>query len=211
MDFAEEFYARLSSLRDREPFRFPPAEIPSHFRRAAVLLPFWSSHGEVWVVLTRRSPSLSEHTGQTAFPGGRLAPNETWIQAALREADEEVGIEPDSVEVLGELDDAWSGAGHHIVPVVGWLSTSPKLRSNPSEVAEILFARVSELLRPESRGEDEIVHNGVRYINPTLSWSGGDAYGLSADLLLEALEWGIGGQPARGLVRLRELRRYLST
>jgi 8-oxo-dGTP pyrophosphatase MutT (NUDIX family) len=175
------------------------------------LLPFWSSNGEVWVVLTRRSPRLSQHTGQTAFPGGRLGPNETWVQAALREAHEEVGIEPDSVEVLGELDDAWSGAGHHIVPVVGWLSTPPRLRPNPSEVAEILVARVSELLRPESRSEDEIVRNGVRYINPTLSWSGGDAYGLSADLLLEALEWGIGGQPTRGPVRLGELRTYLST
>ena len=209
--FAEEFYARLLFLRDREPFRFPPGEIPSHFRRAAVLLPFWSSDDDVCVILTRRSAGLSHHTGQTAFPGGRLHENETWIQAALREAHEEVGIEPDLVDVLGELDDAWSGAGHHIVPVVGWLPRPPTLHPDPSEVAEILVARVSQLLRPESRGEQEVLHNGVRYINPTLSWSGGDAYGLSADLLLEALEWGIGGQPARGPVRLGELRAYLSS
>lgn len=207
--FAESFYAGLSKLRDREPFRFPPGELPSHFRRAAVLLPFWSSDGEVWVVLTRRSPRLSQHSGQTAFPGGRLDPNETWTRAALREAHEEVGIEPDSVEILGELDDAWSGAGHHIVPVVGWLSGRPELRSNPAEVAEILVARVSELLRPESRGEDEVFHDGIRYVNPTLAWSGGDAYGLSADLLLEALAWGMGERPSRGPVRLGELRSYL--
>ena len=208
MSFTRDFHARLASLQDREPFRFPTGEIPAHFRRAAVLLPFWSEDDEVYVVLTRRSPRLSQHSGQTAFPGGRLDPEETWREAALREAHEEIGIEPDSVEILGELDEAWSGAGHHLVSVVGWLSAPPTFRANPSEVSEILVARVSELLRPEVRGEDEVFHDGVRYLNPTLSWSTGDAFGLTADLLLEALDWGMGERPSRGPVRLSELRSF---
>ena len=210
MSLEEDFYARLSSLGSRRRFRFPRNEIPPHFRRAAVLIPFWHEQGEVMVVLTRRSARLSQHTGQTAFPGGRLDPDETWRQAALREAHEEVGIEPEMVEILGELDEAWSGAGHHIVPVVGWLSEPPEFRPNPAEVAEILVARVSELLRPESRGEVEEIHRGVRYVNQTLEWEGGDVFGLSADLLLEAIGWGMGECPERGPLRLDELRTFFS-
>jgi 8-oxo-dGTP pyrophosphatase MutT (NUDIX family) len=208
MPNAEDFRARLSSLREREPFRFPSSDIPSEFGRAAVLLPFWVDEGEVRVVLTRRSHQLSSHKGQTAFPGGRVDPGETWVEAALREAHEEVGLEPAAVEVLGALDDAWSGAGHHIVPVVGWLSAPPTLQANPAEVAEILIATVRELLLPESRSEEEFVRNGRRYTTPRLSWRGGDAFGLSADLLLEAIEWGIGGRPSRGPERLRDLHSY---
>ena len=66
MSLTRDFHARLASLQDREPFRFSPNETPSHFRRAAVLLPFWSEDGEAFVVLTRRSPKLSQHSGQTA-------------------------------------------------------------------------------------------------------------------------------------------------
>ena len=78
----------------------------------------------------------------------------------------------------------------------------------PAEVAEILFARVSELLRPESRGTIAVVHRGVHYRNPTLQWRGGDANGLSADLLLEAIGWGMGERPDPGPERLAHLRTY---
>jgi 8-oxo-dGTP pyrophosphatase MutT (NUDIX family) len=210
MRFVADFYAGLSALRSRTPFRLPPEEIPAHFRRSAVLLPFWPVEDDVRVLLTRRSAGLAQHAGQTAFPGGRVHDDETWSQAALREAQEEVGIDPGSVELMGSLDDAWSGAGHHIVPIVGWIETAPPLRANPSEVAELLVASVSELLRPESHGLIEVVHDDVRYENPTLTWQGGDAYGLSADLLLEALAWGMGGRPAPGPTRLENLRSYFS-
>lgn len=210
--FAERFRAGLLRLRSREPFRLPADEIPAHFRRAAVLLPFWPDPeaDDVRVLMTRRATGLAQHAGQTAFPGGRLDAGETWVDAALREAHEEVGLEPGCVEVVGPLDDAWSGAGHHIVPIVGWLRSPPRLRANPSEVAAILVARVSEILRPESRSEIEVVHRGVRYRNPKLSFPGGDAHGLSADLLLEAIAWGLGRRPDLGPVRLAHLRTYFA-
>lgn len=210
MTFAERFREGLSRLGHRERFRLPAEEIPVHFGRAAVLLPFWPDPeaDDVCVVLTRRAPGLAQHAGQTAFPGGRLDAGESWVEAALREAHEEIGLDPDCVEVVGPLDDAWSGAGHHIVPIVGWLRSRPALHANPAEVAAILVARVSELLRPESRGELEVVHRGIHYRNPTLTFDGGDAHGLSADLLLEAIEWGMGGRPTVGPIRLDHLRTY---
>lgn len=204
------FRAGLERLRLRRPFRLPPNEIPSHFRRSAVLIPFWPEGDDVCLALTRRAATLAQHAGQTAFPGGRLDEGEDFADAALREAWEEIGLDPAAVEVIGPLDDAWSGAGHLIVPIVGWIGRAPALAANPAEVAEILVARLSELLRPESRGEIEVVHRGVHYQNPTLRWTGGDAHGLSADLLLEALEWGLGGTPSPGPQRLAHLRTYFA-
>ncbi len=208
MEFVTRFRNGLAGLARREPFRLPAAEVPAHFRRAAVLIPFWPAGDDVCVLLTRRATHLAQHAGQTSFPGGRLNEGETWSAAALREAQEEVGLDPASVEIVGALDDAWSGAGHHIVPIVGWLAASPGLRANPGEVEAILVARVSELLLPGSRGELEVEHRGTRYRNPTLRFAGGDAYGLSADLLLEAIGWGMGERPSPGPLRLAHLRSY---
>lgn len=205
------FRAGLERLRVRNAFRLPRDEIPEHFRRSAVLIPFWPEGEDVCVALTRRATTLAQHAGQTAFPGGRLHDGESWSEAALREAHEEIGLDPAEVEVVGPLDDAWSGAGHLIVPIVGWLARAPALTANPGEVAQILVARLSELLRPESRGEIEVVHRGVHYRNPTLRWTGGDAHGLSADLLLEAIDWGLGATPSAGPQRLEHLRSYFGT
>ena len=208
MSFAREFEGALRALRDYQPFRFPAAAIPGDFRRAAVLVPFWREGDGVRVVVTRRSTHLGTHTGQVAFPGGRLDGDETWEQAALREAWEEIALAPGDVELIGQLDEAWSGAGHHVVPVVGWLAEPPTLVANPHEVAEILVADVEVLLRPETRSTDAFFHEGHRYVNPVLTWEGGDAYGLTADLLLEALSWGLGTPQPGGANRLDELEHY---
>ena len=95
---------------------------------------------------------LDGNTGQRTMrlPKGHLEPGETLEEAALREAHEEIGLEPGSVEVLGRLDDAWSGAGHHVVPIVGWGSAPPELVASPREVAEILVCAVETLPLPDS-------------------------------------------------------------
>lgn len=208
LSFAQQFERALRSLRDYEPLLFPKASVPEEFRRAAVLIPFWAEGDAVRVVVTRRSSELKAHGGQVSFPGGRLDPGETWEQAALRESREEIRLESSNVEILGRLDDAWSGAGHHVVPIVAWVAGPPKLAPNPREVAEILIADVETLLRPESRSEDAFFHEGHRYVNPVLHWDGGDAYGLTADLLLEAMSWGMGTPVPGGATRLEDLESY---
>ncbi len=208
MTLAARFRRALEVLRGREPFRFPAAAIPADFRRAAVLIAFWTDGDDLRCALTRRSSHLSSHKGQVAFPGGRVDPGESWHEAALREAHEEVGLDPSSVDVIGDLDDAWSAAGHHIVPVVGFLAEPPQLRASPAEVDEIMLPRVSELLRPESLGRREVERDGRIYVNRVLSFEGGQVFGLSADMLLEALHWGTGQQPERGRERLQELQSF---
>jgi 8-oxo-dGTP pyrophosphatase MutT (NUDIX family) len=199
------FREGLDVLKGRARFEFPAVDWPAESRAAAVLIPFWEFEGELFTVLTRRSASLSRHAGQVSFPGGLREPGEDWITTALRESNEEVGLDRELVEVMGFLDDAFSGTGNHLVGVVAWLRDAPKLCANP-EVAEILHVPVREILRTESWRVEPVVSRGVHFENDIVEWSGGSAFGLSADLLQEALRWGLGESPARGPRRLSELR-----
>ena len=116
-------------------------------RPAAVLCALFEEDGDTWVVLTRRSTRLRSHTGEVAFPGGRLDAGETAVAAALREADEEVGIDPDSVEVIGELSSLSTMSSRSaIVPFVGVLARRPQLRPNPAEVDRAFTVRLSQLM-----------------------------------------------------------------
>lgn len=113
---------------------FPQGRI---LRPAAVLVPVIARPEGPTVLLTRRSDTLTSHSGQIAFPGGRLDPGETAVQAALREADEEVALAPSAVEVLGLADTYETGTGFRITPVIGWLDRPPSLEASVDEVAEI--------------------------------------------------------------------------
>lgn len=106
-------------------------------RQAAVLVPVIAHDGGATVLLTRRSDTLSSHTGQIAFPGGRLDPGETAVDAALREAFEEVALDPAAVEIVGLSDPYETVTGFLVTPVVGWIDRPPRLIASPDEVAEI--------------------------------------------------------------------------
>src|SRR5262245_24661099 len=98
----------------------PHDVVPDAFRRAAVLFLVGCLDGMPALVLTERGAHLRSHASQISLPGGRIEPGETPEDAARREAHEEVGVVVDHVEVLGRLDEAWSGAGNHVTTVVGW-------------------------------------------------------------------------------------------
>ncbi|HYC75607.1 CoA pyrophosphatase [Brevundimonas sp.] len=123
-------------------------------RPAAVLVPVIARPEGATVLLTRRSDSLASHTGQIAFPGGRLDPGETAAQAALREAWEEVALAPDSVEVLGIGDGYETVTGFLVTPVVGWLTESPVVFPSPDEVAEVFEAPWDFLMDPANHRRD---------------------------------------------------------
>jgi 8-oxo-dGTP pyrophosphatase MutT (NUDIX family) len=115
---------------------------------SAVLAAIWDEDGEARVLLTRRGSWLRSHSGQVAFPGGRVDPGETLAEAALREAQEEVGLDPSSVELIGRLSRMHtisSGAG--IYPFVGVLvGGRPTLDINPDEVARAFDVALGELM-----------------------------------------------------------------
>lgn len=106
-------------------------------RPAAVLVPLIDRVEGVSALLTRRADTLTKHSGQIAFPGGRLDPGETAVQAALREAREEIALDASTVEVLGLGDPYETGTGFLVTPVVGWLAAPPVVVPSEAEVAEI--------------------------------------------------------------------------
>jgi len=141
----------------------PGAERPGvTLRPAAVLVPVIARPEGATVLITRRSDSLASHTGQIAFPGGRLDPGETAVEAALREAFEEVALDPAAVEVLGLGDAYETGTGFLITPVVGWLAAPPVTTPSPDEVAEVFEAPWDFLMDAANHRRDFYDREGQR-------------------------------------------------
>jgi 8-oxo-dGTP pyrophosphatase MutT (NUDIX family) len=116
---------------------------------AAVLVPI-VLHPEPGVLLTLRSAQLSAHAGQVAFPGGRIETGETPEQAALREAAEEVGLDPRLPELLGRLPDHLTGTGFRVTPVVALVAPPLSLATDPVEVEEAFELPLSVVLDPRA-------------------------------------------------------------
>ncbi|CAN5300783.1 CoA pyrophosphatase [soil metagenome] len=104
---------------------------------AAVLVPLVERPDALTVLLTRRSDSLKKHSGQVAFPGGRCDSGETAVQAAVREAHEEVGLDARFVRPVGLGDPYETGTGFRITPVVAFVSPGFTITPSPDEVAEV--------------------------------------------------------------------------
>jgi 8-oxo-dGTP pyrophosphatase MutT (NUDIX family) len=105
------------------------------------------------LILTVRSSDLPTHKGQISFPGGKLEAGETVQAGALREAFEEVSLEPNAAKVIGLLDDVWTPARFTATPVVALLEPEAQLERNPGEVAEILRVPIQDLRNLEPRRE----------------------------------------------------------
>jgi 8-oxo-dGTP pyrophosphatase MutT (NUDIX family) len=117
---------------------------------SAVLAPLYDLDGEAHVVLTRRSRRMRAHAGEVSFPGGRVEEGDADLVAtALREAEEEIGLDPATVDVMGELDHlATVSSGSFIVPWVGAMPARPDLLPHSDEVDAVLHVPLSELMAP---------------------------------------------------------------
>lgn len=162
----EHLEAAASWTADRAPVHSdfdlnPDAERPERILRpAAVLIPVIAGPGGATVLMTRRSDSLASHTGQIAFPGGRLDPGETVVDAALREAFEEVALDPALVEVLGVGDAYETGTGFLVTPVVGWLTATPATVPALDEVAEVFEVPWDFLMDPANHSRESYDREG---------------------------------------------------
>lgn len=149
---------RLTAAGLRRLFAAPPIWTPELVRepqfgagapvRAAVLFPLVMRE-RLTLLLTQRSVHLSSHSGQIALPGGKLdASDSNAVAAALRETHEEIGVEPERVEVLGTLPDYVTGTAFVITPVVGLLAPGFQLHPNPGEVDDVFEVPLDFLMDP---------------------------------------------------------------
>ncbi len=131
---------------------------------AAVLIGLITRDDTLHVLLTQRADGLRNHSGQVAFPGGRLDAGETPHQAALRETFEEVGIAPEFIKLLGDLPPYLSGTGYLIHPVVAALDNGISLKLNAAEVQEAFEVPLTFLLDASNHQTQSRVWNGkTRY------------------------------------------------
>jgi 8-oxo-dGTP pyrophosphatase MutT (NUDIX family) len=141
----------------------PPRRLAANdLRPASVLVPLFVDGQELWTVLTRRTATLTAHPNQIAFPGGSREPGEDPWMAALREAREEVAIDPAHVLRLGELDEQDVPSGFRIVPCVGAIPRAYEMHPSEAETAEIFRLPLSAFTNPRLAEDREVVYDGVR-------------------------------------------------
>ena len=159
-------------------------------RRAAVLLPLYVRDGVVHVLCTLRTEDLPHHQGQVAFPGGGRDPGDAdLLTTALREAEEEVGIAPRDVDVLGTLDDEGTVGSRFIVtPFVGVIPFPYPFRPNPAEIVELLHVPIDPLLASNGFREETRERNGAAVRVLCLDHGPHVIWGLTARILKGLIE-----------------------
>ncbi len=131
--------------------------------RAAVLIPIVLHGDQPTVLLTERSLQLANHSGQVAFPGGRIDRGDADARAAaLREAYEEVGLSGEFVELVGELANYVTGTAFVVTPVVGLVRPGFALTPNPDEVADVFEVPLAYLMNPSHHHRHRLEWEGVR-------------------------------------------------
>lgn len=153
-------------------------------RRASVLCPVVERPSGLSVVLTRRADHLKRHAGQIAFPGGKVDEGDASpLAAALREAEEEIGLLSDQVEVLGPIEPYETSTGFWVQPFVGLIAASYRPMPDPDEVAEVFEAPLAHLVNPARRERRVRLYSGVERAYWAIPYEGRDIWGATAGML----------------------------
>lgn len=141
----------VGDLRPKFEHKLPP-------RPGSVLILFYQENGQIKFPLTKRPDYNGTHAGQVSLPGGKAEPDEDFIQTALREGEEEIGVPQNDVKVIGRLSDFFViPSNYMITPVVGFVPVKPKYVPQESEVVKIIEGNLKDLLREDAVQVKEIL------------------------------------------------------
>lgn len=175
----------------------PVREDGSHrgeFRPAAVLVPVVLRPERLAVLLTRRTDHLHHHPGQISFPGGRVEKADvSAVMTALRETEEETGLDPERIELLGELPEYFTGTGFRITPVVGLVHPPFELKLDAFEVAEAFEVPLAHFLDPANHQRHTMEYQGRMRQYYAMPYEGHFIWGATAGILVSLYRF-LGGE-----------------
>lgn len=158
--------------------------VKPQLRDAAVLVPLVERDGGPNIILTQRTETLRSHSGQVAFPGGRIDPEDATPEAAaLRETHEEIGIAPERVEVFGRMPDYLTGSGYRIAPIFGLVDPDARVDANPEEVAAIFEVPLAFLMNPANHVRKSRVWEGQERFFWTMPHGDRYIWGVTAGII----------------------------
>jgi 8-oxo-dGTP pyrophosphatase MutT (NUDIX family) len=170
---------------DLNPGMMPPSEL----RAAAVLVPLVNRPEGVSVLLTQRTTHLRHHAGQIAFPGGRVEDSDVdTVAAALRETEEEIGLDRAHIEAVGQLDRYVTRTGFTVTPVVGIVSPPFALTLDPHEVAAAFEVPLAFILDPANRQQQGAEYQGVMRHFYVFAYGQWNIWGATAGMLVNLAE-----------------------
>lgn len=152
---------------------------------AAVLIGLVDRADGPTVLLTKRTDHLKDHAGQICFPGGRIEPEDATIEAAaLREAEEEIGLDPTKVDIMQRLSPYDTTTGFRIHPVVGWIEPPFDITPDDFEVAEVFELPLAFILDPANHQRQSHIRNNQRRSYYVLPYQGRFIWGATAGMLV---------------------------
>jgi 8-oxo-dGTP pyrophosphatase MutT (NUDIX family) len=153
-------------------------------KQAAVLVPVIHREPEATLLFTERTGGLRAHAGQISFPGGRIDPEDAGPEdAAVREAGEEIGLDPNFIETLGRGPDYLTGSGYHVALVVAVVRPGFSLQLNPAEVADAFEVPLSFLMDPVNHKTGSRVWNGARRTFYEMPFENHRIWGITAGMV----------------------------
>lgn len=156
----------------------------SSWKKAAVLLLFIEQLQQAHLILTVRSKKLRDHSGQISFPGGKIEVNDPSIEmAALREVQEEIGLEPSQIEILGQLPCYYTGTGFEIYPVIGFVAQPQQYCLNREEVEQIFEVPLSYLMQPRHHQSEFRKFDGHLWQFYTILYNDFKIWGATAGMI----------------------------
>ena len=182
----ELFVYRNPCLRSKDEIsEWPGLEEPG-LRSAAVLVPIINQPNGLTVLLTKRSSSLPDHAGQVAFPGGQMEPRDLSPEGtALREAEEEVNLDPSKIELIGRLTPRKTGTGFYVMPVVGILQPPLNLKADPAEVDVVFEVPLKKLALESNFSLEDTYRDGNKRSYWVFNHDSFFIWGLTARILKE--------------------------
>jgi 8-oxo-dGTP pyrophosphatase MutT (NUDIX family) len=164
----------------------PGMKPPDRLTPAAVLIPMVARDGGMTMLLTQRSNHLAHHPGQVSFPGGHVDPGDNSPEdTALRETEEEVGIDRRHVRIIGRLADYWTRTGFAVSPIVGVLTPPFDVAPDPHEVADVFEVPMNFLLDPANHERHSREYQGTTRHFHAMPYNGYYIWGATAGMLVD--------------------------